>query len=54
MAKTDNLLTRGDIVYSLQDGLTYMVLAVFLETVWLRDPRTNKVIKGFPKNDVYR
>lgn len=53
MAKTDGTLRRGMIVYSREDGLQYMLLAVFQETVWMRDIRTKKVIKGFPKKDIY-
>lgn len=52
MARSDGLYTRGDIVWRLDDTQEYLVLAVFKETIWLRDPRTQEVIKGFPKERV--
>ena len=53
MAKEDTLFHRGDKVVYIDDGDIYNITAVFMETVWIRHPLTDVLLKGIPKDKVY-
>lgn len=53
MAKTDGYLKVGQKVLYVEDMEQYYITAVFTDTVWIRNKKTNILLKGIKKSDIY-
>lgn len=53
MAKSDGYLKVNQRVFYIGDMDFYRITAVFRDTVWIRNIRTGKLLKGIYKEEIY-